>query len=408
VKRTLIVVIAVAFVFFACTPALAKKTVASPVYEVEHARYPNVEFWFDDVESGAAGWNTVDFSSDATPHFHVDTYMAYAGSYSWWCGSFMYDTDGGYGNSWDDRLDIPVTDVSAATYPVFSYAFRHDSEAGYDFTYVQAESNGVFVNLNRGYDGAAAWSDIGIYGFVMQSYDNPVVARFRFVSDGAWSDEDGLYLSVGGAFMCDNVRIFDYFGGAIYFNDEVEPGDDYDCSPSVPAAAGDYWHIIDRACPALSDPHSWWCGDDADTSFVPPLLQNGLYSPLVDLDGAISCTVRFAQHFAIPTVDNDYISYKGTCDGVLYYDIASFWGDFGTCDGWGGTAYNIGFDIGQFCDPGELEWGGFLWTMYTTDNGCGPAGGGDAGAMIDDILFLGEHEDPVENTTWGAVKALYR
>jgi hypothetical protein len=409
VRRTLIVVTAIAFVFFACAPALARKIVASPVYEVEPSRYPNVEFWFDDVESGAAGYVTTDFSSDATPHFHVDTYMAFDGSYSWWCGTFMYDTDGGYGNSWDDRLDIPPVDWTGYTYPILTYAFRHDSETGYDFTYVQAESNGVFVDLNRGYDGSAVWTDIGIYGFVMVAYDNPIVARFRFISDGAWSDEDGLYLSVGGAFMCDNVKIFDYFAGYDFFFDTVESGDPDDCVPSVPAASGDYWHIIDRACPALSDPHCWWCGDDADTSLVPPLLQNGLYSPLVDLDGALSCTVRFAQHFAIPTVDNDYISYKGTCNGVDYYDIASYWGDFGSCDGWGGTAYNIGFDIGQFCEAGRpLTWGGFLWTMYTTDNGCGPAGGGDAGAMIDDILFLGEHEDPAEHTTWGALKALYR
>jgi hypothetical protein len=400
--------IAIAFVFFACAPALAKLTVASPVYEVEPVRYPNVTFWFDDIESGSAGWVTADFSATASPHFHIDTYMAYEGEYSWWCGTFDYDADGGYGNSWDDRLDMPTVDWTGYTYPILTYAFRHDSETAYDFTYVQAESNGVFVDLNRGYDGSAGWTDIGIYGFVMVSYDNPIVARFRFISDGAWSDADGLYLSVGGAFMCDNVEIFDYFAGYTFFLDDAESGGL--CTPSVPAASGDYWHIIDRACPALSDPHSWWCGDDADTSFVPPLLQNGLYSPLVDLTGALSCTVRFAQHFAIPTVDNDYITYSGTCNGADYYDLGGWWGDFGSCDGWGNTAYSIGFDISQFagCEPNEMTWGGFLWTMYTTDNGCGPAGGGDAGAMIDDVTFLGEHIDPVELSTWGAVKALYR
>jgi len=397
---------AVAIVLFTCAPALAKLNVATPTYEPESGRWPNIVFWADDIEGDVSGWSTADFSATSTPHFHWDTYMAFAGQ-SWWCGTFDYDADGGYGNSWDDRLDLPPLDVTAATYPIFTYAFRHDSETAYDFTYVQAESLGSYVNLNRGYDGTVGWTDIGVYGFIMATYDNPFVARFRFVSDGGWSDEDGDYLSVGGAFACDNIQIFDYFGGYVYFYDD-EPGDD-ECTPSVPAAAGDYWHVIDRACPALSDPHSWWCGDDADTALIPPLLQNGLYSPMIDFStqAVISCTVHFAMHFAIPTIDNDYLSLYGTVDGADYYGLGGWWGDFESCDGWGNTAYDIGFDITQFTDP-PYNAGGFLWIMYTTDNGCGPAGGGDAGTMIDDVWFEGESGNPVEQSSWGKVKALYR
>ena len=403
-KWTVFVMVAAAFIFFASVPALAKLKVDAPIYEVEPSRYPNIVFWADDIEGSVAGWSTADLSATATPHFHVDTYMAYVGS-SWWCGNFDYDADGGYGNSWDDRLDLPSVDLTGSTYPIFTYAFRHDSEAAYDFTYVQAESMGGYVNLNRGYDGTAPWADIGIYGFVLAAYDNPFVARFRFVSDGAYADEDGDYMSVGGGFACDNVKVFDYFSGYVYFYDDVESGGL--CTPSVPAASGDYWHVIDRACPALSDPHSWWCGDDADTSLVPPLLQNALYSPLVDLTDAYTCTVHFAMHFAIPTIDNDYVSTFGCADGVNYYGLGGWWGDFEACDGWGGVAYNIGFDITQFDDP-PYTWGGFIWVMYTTDNGCGPAGGGDAGAMIDDVWFEGLHPDPVEQASWAKVKALYR
>jgi len=46
--------------------------------------------------------------------------------------------------------------------------------------------------------------------------------------------------------------------------------------------------------------------------------------------------------------------------------------------------------------------------MNTTDNGCGPAGGGDAGAMIDDLWFEGPLGTAVESSTWGQVKAMYR
>ncbi|MCK4409636.1 MAG: hypothetical protein KAW67_06095, partial [Candidatus Eisenbacteria sp.] len=387
--------------------ATAKLIVATPTHEFEGASR-DTEFWFDDMEGDVSAYGTTDFTVGATPHFHWDTYMAYEGTYSWWCGTFDYDADGGYGNSWDDRLIIPTLDLSAATYPILTYAFRHDSEMGYDYTYVQAESNGVFVDLNRGYDGKAPWTDIGLYGFILQTYDNPLEARFRFLSDGGWSDEDGDYLSVGGAFMCDIVKVFDYFGGAIYFYDSEPGAREDECIPAVPGAAGDFWHLIDRKCPAYSDPHSWWCGDDADTSLVPPNLQNGLWSPLVNISAAATCTVSFAAHFAIPTIDNDYVSMYGSNNGANYYSYGGWWGDFGQCDGWGGYAYNHGFDITQF-GPAPYTWGGFLWIMNTTDNGCGPGGGGDAGIMIDNLKFEGTLAvTAVEESSWGSIKAMYR
>ena len=375
---------------------------------------PSVVYWFDDMEGDVSEWTTADWTAGAAPHFHLDSYMVYEGENSWWCGSFDYDADGGYGNGWDDRLSLPpiyvnpvaVEDVSwgvikamyrddapengrARTrdpvYPVLTFAYRYDSEIGYDYTYVQAESSGVFVNLNRGYDGRQPWTDIGPYGFELSGYDDPLNVRFRFQSDGAWSDEDGLYLSVGGGFAVDNIKVYDFSTGEVFFYDDAETGGT-SCIPGVPGAAGDFWHVIDRMCPALSDPHSWWCGDDADTSLVPPNLRNALYSPLIPMAGVPACTVHFAMHFAIPTVDNDYVSFYGTANGADYYSIASYWGDFGSCDGWGGGAYNTGYDITQFQSP-PYTLGGFIWVMNTTDNGCGPAGGGDAGVMLDDVWF---------------------
>ncbi|MFH1689746.1 MAG: hypothetical protein ABIE42_05845, partial [Candidatus Eisenbacteria bacterium] len=53
--------------------------------------------------------------------------------------------------------------------------------------------------------------------------------------------------------------------------------------------------------------------------------------------------------------------------------------------------------------------GGFLWIMYTTDNGCGPGAGGDAGVMIDDVSFRGPLAGtPVEEQSWGSIKAMYK
>jgi hypothetical protein len=387
--KRLVIVLAIMALFAGM--ATAKLTVATPTHEFEGPSRDNVLFWFDDMEGDVSGWSTTDFSAGAAPHFHMDAYMAYEGAMSWWCGNFDYDADGGYGNGWDDRLVIPTTDLSGATYPILTYAYRHDSETAYDFTYVQAESGGVYVDLNRGYDGVQPWTDIGLYGFVLQAYDNPLNARFRFLSDGAWSDQDGLYLSVGGGFMCDIVKVFDYFGGYVYFYDDADAN--VHLIPDVPGAAGDWWHLIDRMCPAYSDPHSWWCGDDSDTSLIPPNVNNGLFTPTVDLSGATACTAYMAVHFAIPTVDNDYCAFYGSV-GYGYYGIAAYWGDFGSCDGWGSTGLGAGFDISQFDEP-PYAMGGFLWIMYTTDNGCGPGAGGDAGVMVDDVAFMGPLAVPV-------------
>jgi len=403
-KRTLCVLIVVAAVFALAATATARRTVADYTNEVDlpDSRSPVVLF-FDDMEGGVAGWTTVDNTATATTHFHLDTYMAYEGTYSWWCGTFDYDADGGYGNSWDDRLLIPTTDLSAATYPILTYAFRHDSETGYDYTYVQAESMGVFVNLNRGYDGSAPWTDIGLYGFILDTYDNPLNARFRFLSDGAWSDQDGLYLSVAGGFMCDIVKVFDYFGGYVYFFDDGESGGL--CVPGVPSSAGDFWHIIDRACPAYSDPHSWWCGDDSDTTLTPPNLNNSLISPAINIVGSGTCTLRMLLHAEVPTVDNDYWTEEVTVDGGgTWVMTGAWWGDFGSCDGWG-TSGIAGVDISPLLPGTAFQ---FKLTFYSTDNGCGPGAAGGAGIMLDDTWLEDWTGSAVEEQSWGSIKAMYR
>jgi len=117
--------------------ASAKLNVGTPATEFEGRSRANEVFFFDDIEGDVSEWGTADLSAGATSHFHWDAYMAFDGM-SWWCGNFDYDADGGYGNSWDDRLVIPELDLSTAAYPILTYAFRHDSEVGYDFTYVQA------------------------------------------------------------------------------------------------------------------------------------------------------------------------------------------------------------------------------------------------------------------------------
>ncbi len=367
--------------------------------------------WHDDNENGGLGWTHGDNTATATAHFHVDTYYAWqGGSYSYWCGELNPDFTGGdgYGNSWDERLQLPPVDLTSppSTYPVLTYRFRHDSEPDYDYTYVQAESLGRFVSLNRGYDGSSGgWHDIGVYGFVLLGYDNPLSVRFRFISDAAYSDEDAVYDSDAGPFHVDDIRIFDYFSGHVYFFDDVEDGVGQ-CSAMVPQAAGDFWHLVEKRCSASSDPHAWWCGDDADTTLIPPGLDNWLMTPMIDLAGALATTLRFILHVEVPTVDDDHWTEEVTMNGGdTWYQSGTYWGDYGSCAGWSIRAILLGINLVPYVAPDNVF--AFRLTMHTDDNGCGPGAGGGAGVVLDDVYLEG-YVSPVEPGSWGSIKAMYR
>jgi len=376
--------------------------------DVLSANRANVVFWFDDMEGGDNGWTHGDFTATgSSPRFHVDTYMAYGGSgSSWWCGSFDYDADGGYGNSWYEYLNIPTTDVSSAgAYAVLTFAFRYDSEATYDFTYIQAESLGVWKDLES-FDGYGAWFDIGAYGYLIDTYDNPFMGRFLFSSDGAWSDAEGNN-TVGGGFACDNIKLFDFYTSNVFFYDDAESGGL--CVAGHPGASGDYWHRKYDDCSSYSGHYSWWCGRDADTTLIPGLLQNWLDSPWINSTGYATCLLRSMLHFEVPTVDNDYLARWVTYDGVNYYQLNASWGDFAACSGWSGAYWTTGKQL-DLLTPG---WPGVTQVQvshafYTTANGCGPGGGGGAGVTIDNVQLEGEPWSSVEPRSWGGIKSLYR
>ena len=402
-RWTMLAVCLAAAVAAAPASARSPNVEAQPVAEPGGPALVPEVIWYDDVEGTTAHWTHAD-NTTATAHFHVDTYMAYAG-HSWWCGGFAYDANGGYGNSWDDRLNLPPIDMSSLSYPVLSFAYRCHSEPSYDLTYVEAKQGGAFAQLNTGYDGSTSWTDLGQYGFDLGGCDNPLTARFRFVSDVAWSDEDGFYDSVGGAFMTDNVRVFDFYTSVTLFLDNVESGGL--CTPSAPPAAGDYWHVVARACPAFSDPHCWWCGSDADTSLVPPNLANSLASPPVDLTSlspGSTCTLRFYLHAEVPDHAGDSYTEEITTDGgATWLTVGVWWGDFAQCDGWGVHGLE-GVDVPL---PGTTF--RFRLTFYTDGDGCGPGAAGGAGIMLDDVWLEATAHDGIDcsGSSWGSIKALF-
>ncbi len=404
--KKLIIALAVLALFAGMAYARqAEERVPATPYEGTTGRAVTV--WYDDNETGAPGWTHGDFTAVATPKFHVDTYLAYD-VHSWWCGTFDYDADGGYGNSWDQRLDVPPTDWTGYTYPIIMYYFRNDSEVGYDFSYVEAESNGVYVALNRGYDGKIPWGQAGFY---LGNKDNPAVCRFRFVSDGAWSDEDGLYTSLGGAFHCDEIQILDYITGDVLFYDDVESGGL--CTPSVPAAAGDYWHLDNWLCRAYSGDHYWevcWPG----TSYVQPNLQNWLQTPVVDISAyepVQGCTLYTVFQLFMPGTSGGYWTEEATTDGGATWTQTGAW--YGDQCGYGyGPCDHFLFSIPVRPIAGTGNQVAVRWTMYTDalGNSADPACSYiSAGITIDDTWFdVTEEPSAVEDKSWGRIKSMYR
>lgn len=129
----------VVLVLATCATSAKQQVPAPSEYEPRDLREPHRRinwFWFDDLEPADSGWTHGDYLTAICPHFHVDAYLAYGGEYSWWCGTFNYDADGGYGNAWDDRLLCPEVDVTGSVYPVITFAYRNDTEPDHDFTYV--------------------------------------------------------------------------------------------------------------------------------------------------------------------------------------------------------------------------------------------------------------------------------
>lgn len=398
--RSLLIVLGI--LMFAAGVASARQEAYAPRDIPEQGR--STVFWFDDLEPVDPGWAHGDHTATYFPWFHVSAYLSYSGQYSWWCGTFDYDADGGYGNNWDDRLDCPATDWTGYLYPIVTFAYRNDSEPGYDYSYVDASSSGVWVHLNRGFDGVHPW---GTTGYYLGNKANPVEVRFRFVSDGAWSDQDGDYQSYGGAFACDEIMISDYYTGTVLFYDGVESGGI--CIPSGPPAAGDYWHIIENGCKSWSPPHVWVnTQPDTNDAFVPPGVQNWLRTPYVDISSAVTCTTYFVLQFYVPTVYGDYWTEEVTTDGGASWTLLhSWWGD--QCDmGYYPCDHFLGGDDITALLPGT----GVVahrWTYYnTTGTGAGPDICGCAGITIDDAAFYGAEAVAVEETSWGKVKALYR
>jgi hypothetical protein len=187
------------------------------------------------------GWTSHDITEQPRCFWHVDDFgglgggsygglVALEGDQSLWCGSRPDSTTPpdpvtcgyaalpGYGNGWDQGWCFKCIDVPVANDVMIDYKVAWDSEPGYDYTYVQYATKGscdslVSVDLVP----SADWVELYAFDYVGAEIHHDTIPaghagsikiRFQFTSDGAWSDQDGLW-DTDGAIIIDSLTVRD-------------------------------------------------------------------------------------------------------------------------------------------------------------------------------------------------------
>jgi hypothetical protein len=168
------------------------------------------------------GWTRQDNTSQVSIFTHVDDFAGIEpgdwgllteleGEKSYWCGARPNESDfylcswvyaPGYGNNWAQHLEFDPFAFEGII--VFSFRIMNDTEPDWDFSYLE---HGVAPDT---------WAEDAEWDGTYEPHDTSfqiVVAtattklRFRFVADGAWSDQDGLW-NTDGAFIVDSLTIY--------------------------------------------------------------------------------------------------------------------------------------------------------------------------------------------------------
>jgi hypothetical protein len=190
------------------------------------------------------GWTSEDltFSEDEFWSVTDEEELVIAGNFSAWCGT-VYPEPGpipvpgfGYGNSWSQSLVFThtVANPGLQSNVVWAMKLQYDTEPGYDYVDLDWNRAGQWITLQR-YDGDSAdvatppntYVDVS-HSFLVRSDDyagpgaNQIQIRVRFTSDGAWSDQDGLWPTNRGACQVDDITVT--VNGSLVNSENFESG----------------------------------------------------------------------------------------------------------------------------------------------------------------------------------------
>ncbi len=202
---------------------------------------PGEPYYYGDFEneSGSPNWNEwthYDITQPFMTHWNVSNYnQADPLNHAAWCGDIaipactMNDTVGGYGNNWHDLLEFRQTVAypDLSTTVTVTATLIHDSEPGYDFTYLSYRYDDQPHADIQSWDGTGTEAANGSVTYLPVEYvdGTDIVVTFRFRSDGGYSDHDCFFPSSGGCQVDDiNVNILNGLFEADFFEDFEHDG----------------------------------------------------------------------------------------------------------------------------------------------------------------------------------------
>jgi hypothetical protein len=306
------------------------------------------------------------------------------GSYSFWCGEFPGEADAlcfgtgqGYGNLWNICIQHSFTYGGGNA--TLGFQYKNETEDGFDysFVYVDTTGNGNDVEVASYTGVVSGTASITLApGSQLPRVAKPIKIRFCVATDGAWSDEDGLFPTACGAFAVDNISIT----GAITHAADFETSDNgWTLSPHRPGLGGEWaniYHVNDLpptmlpcACALYDSVLALFDDHNGHNNYA----YNMAVSPWVDLKayGAVGTPGKIIKtniYYALPLRDYifldfkaQYYPYKCTKTGKL---ITSPWVENGFTYGFppvsqctstlpGTTGTEI--DLSGFIPPGAEE-----------------------------------------------------
>ena len=211
----------------------------------------------------AQGWVRADITVQIGDFFHVDDFAGLGGgvtgrlipidgNQSLWCGARPSPTGPlcgyaalpGYGNAWDQAWCTSAC-LTVDSMLTIDYTMSWDTEPGYDYITVEVDACDDMWQVWDGGYGIDGTGGPTVFSNAVSDDINTgqMRVRFRFKSDGAWSDEDGLW-STDGAAIVDNLSISDKNGYVLAVEDfegeSVGDTDSDDWESCTPPGYGDF------------------------------------------------------------------------------------------------------------------------------------------------------------------------
>lgn len=137
------------------------------------------------------------------------------GNASFWAGVFpaeanalCYGGGQGYGNAWKVCIEHAFNYVGGNL--VLGFDYRNETEPNFDYSTVYCDTSGagddVEVISFTGSRAGQKFISLDV-GYSLPVVPKPIKIKFCVASDGAWSDQDGLFPTNCGAFALDNVQV---------------------------------------------------------------------------------------------------------------------------------------------------------------------------------------------------------